>query len=686
MGKQPTNSGIDYQQRIAAWCLINQYTDFDISIYFDQLDELLVIEKVHFETDQPIDDINISCKNNKRVFLQVKRTLSLSTRETSDFYKTIRQFVKEFLKPRIEKTFYGIVTTSDASSKITSDLKKIALAAKLSSDFLQSNPFNESEKDCFEKTKQIFDKLFQSESGKKATDENFKEFLKKTFVSVIDIESGNSVEIASFMLLKSVGFKNPELIWSVLIKNSLLYSSERLSIDKNKLKEIFDKYLNDDEHSTNSDDFFKTEVISMGEYSAAKEVLIIKSFVEELDYLIVELFRFNDDCGKKNIFTNDKLLLGNGNEWEVIQRFATMTGLERYLEEIKDTIKDKKVAFIPANGIEDVEDTNCAKLHKNFLDELISKNENPILCLHCGKAIGEDNSLLVELDDNETKPAVGNVHKECLRKVDRVLGTAKFPRKMDHDYLDYFDYKLWVSLLMKGQGMLNGMKSNLNLFQGKEILVGWNSNEEYDAEYSYCLKFILEDGSTSYAYQRGRIVRLNKSSANEQLDLFERVQKQHLDMNDPYCILSISKTAGKYSELLKVKTKDEVILEIKSFEISKYSKQIAKGFDTNISWYTPICLIRDKEEETMLNLSNVVPLLSDPLNVKEYFENWQMLGFSTEKLELKIIKSDKDFDNYMRMIFGDEMVPIIDPLFDKNKKLAKGYVIHDFQKMKAKFK
>lgn len=553
----------------------------------------------------------------------------------------------------------------------------------LNPEFLKENPLNESEKDCIEKTHNLFNEIYNKLNNKKATEEQFKSFLKKIFVCILDVEAGQTIEIAAMMLLKSVGFKNPEMIWAVLIKNTLFYSSQRLSIDRSKLIEIFEKYLNDKAVLDDFEDPFKTEVVSMGPFSAAKEVLIIESFVDDFDFLIVELFRFNDDCSIKNSFTNNRLILGDGDEWTIIQRFATMAGLDRYLLDNLSTFKDKKIAMIPANGIENEEETECAILHKALLEELVSKNKTPLTCLHCDKAISNNNALLVELDDTETKKNVGNVHKECLRPVDRILGIATIPiADGAKDYLEYFDYKLWLSLIVKGQGMMNGIKSSSAFFSGKTPVVAWNSNEDYDADYSYCIKIILEDNSTSYVYQRGKIERLNKSNANKQIEIFEKKQEEFKKLNDPFCILSKSKTVSTYSQLLKLKTSDEKILEVKSYEVCRYSKQIAKAFDNDIFWYAPLCLLRDKEEETYFNLSNVIPILSSPLNFQEYFDNWQSLGFKTEGVELKIIKNDRDFDYYMRILFNDGICPIIDPIFDKNFNLIKGYPIRDFEKMK----
>jgi hypothetical protein len=145
-GGQATNSGIDYQQRIAAWLLVNQYSKFDISAYFNQIDEELIINKIHFETDKNIDDLNITCTNSKIIFLQIKRSLSLSTKKESDFYKTILQFTQEFIEDENTANYFGLITTSDASSKINNDLRKLVVSLSLNYDSFDENPLNQSEK------------------------------------------------------------------------------------------------------------------------------------------------------------------------------------------------------------------------------------------------------------------------------------------------------------------------------------------------------------------------------------------------------------------------------------------------------------------------------------------------------------------------------------------------------------
>lgn len=688
-GGQATNSGIDYQQRIAAWCLINQFSEFDISAFFDQLDEKLLIEIIQFESSETIDDLNLICRNQKIIFMQIKRSISLSIRESSDFYKTVKQFVEEFIKNEYTENYFGLITTNDASSKITNDLKKIAVSIKINENSFEQNPLNDSEKDTLNKFELLFKHIYKKIKRIEPDKYKFIAFVKRIFIAVVNVESGSSVEIASQMLLKSLGFSKPELIWAILIKNSLFYATERLSIDADRLKGIFNKYLKDEKDGflkVDENEIIKTNMIAQGVYSAGKEVLLINSFIEGMDYMIVELYRFTDDCQIKNIFyKNNKMIVGE-DDWTVIQRFATMVGLDRFLEENQNFYREKKVALVPAVDIDNVEDTECAKLHKAYLDDLIKLNENILLCLHCGKQVSDDNALLVEIEDKETTPAVGNVHKQCLRPLDRILGVTKIPGKKESKNIEGFDFKLWVSLLLKGQGMLNSLKSSPQLINGRQPLIAWNSNEEYDPEYSYCVKFVLEDGSASYSYLRSRIERLNKFQAQAQVKIFEDMQQEEAYENDPWCVLSVSKQAGPYSTLLRIRKSGETILEIKSAEIAKYSKLIAKAFDKNISHYAPLCIIRDRDDERTVGLSNVIPLISDPLQFDDFLDNWKKVGFELDNVELKIIKSDKDFDNQMRLIFNNRMVPIIDPLFDKNYQLVSGYPIDEFNRMTDRMK
>jgi len=442
-------------------------------------------------------------------------------------------------------------------------------------------------------------------------------------------------------------------------------------LDKYKSKPSGESINNTDEIK----ELFKSEVFLKGILSTGKEVVLIESFLDEVDLLVCECYRFHDDCKKKHTFRGDEMIIREDIKWKVIQRFSSLTGFERFANENDEIFKENKLAILPAKDIDGVEETNCAKDHQELLKTMYKQNENPHLCLHCTKPIGEEFSTLVEVDDLDSIHSVGAVHNYCVRPIDRILGRVQIPGKAKSEVLNSFDGKLWIELLFNGQGMLNYMRNRPNLLQGRIPIISWSSDDEYDSDYSYCVKYKLEDGTIFFANNRSRIHRMNLREAEDFVEMvIEMINKQE-ELNDPYCALSISKVSNPYSGLIKHQQPDEEILKIVDVQVAKYSSLIKTTFDSEREYYTPMCILRDKKTETYINLSNVVPLISNPIEIDKHVNNWSRLGFELDDIELKIIKSDRDFDSYMRMAFEAKMSPIIDPLFDKDFKLISGMPI-----------
>lgn len=88
MGTQPTNAGIDFQQRVSGWILFNMVTDMDLANSID-VKENTYIEKVAFETRDIIDDLVVTTKDNEKLFFQMKRTVSLSKLKIVIFIKQL---------------------------------------------------------------------------------------------------------------------------------------------------------------------------------------------------------------------------------------------------------------------------------------------------------------------------------------------------------------------------------------------------------------------------------------------------------------------------------------------------------------------------------------------------------------------------------------------------------------------
>lgn len=97
MGLQATNAGIDFQQRVSAYMMILMEFDMDISLAL-QLNRNDKIKGLNFEACNNIDDLVITLDSRKKVYFQMKRTISLSDSPDSEFYGVCEQFVKQYLK------------------------------------------------------------------------------------------------------------------------------------------------------------------------------------------------------------------------------------------------------------------------------------------------------------------------------------------------------------------------------------------------------------------------------------------------------------------------------------------------------------------------------------------------------------------------------------------------------------
>ncbi|EFH86380.1 hypothetical protein [Ktedonobacter racemifer] len=126
-----TNAGIDYQQRVAAWLLVALLFGKDISRDFGGLNNNSPIKNVAFETNDSVDDLKAELNDKSVVYLQVKRSINLSTNVNSDFHKTMKQFIKQFVSHKHSKNYFVLATSSDTSSKVSKDLFKILESIRL---------------------------------------------------------------------------------------------------------------------------------------------------------------------------------------------------------------------------------------------------------------------------------------------------------------------------------------------------------------------------------------------------------------------------------------------------------------------------------------------------------------------------------------------------------------------------
>ena len=134
-GGMITQTGIGYQNRVAAWMCVRILGERDIAPLW-RLKADVTFEYIRCETGQPVDDVLVGTSENGHVFVNVKHSVTTSKRSDSPLGSAISQFVRQFvsysgqsagqrpwerqLDPDIDRLV--LVTTSSSSLSITHQL------------------------------------------------------------------------------------------------------------------------------------------------------------------------------------------------------------------------------------------------------------------------------------------------------------------------------------------------------------------------------------------------------------------------------------------------------------------------------------------------------------------------------------------------------------------------------------
>jgi hypothetical protein len=687
MSGSAQNAGANFQARVTAWFLAKLYLSVDVSqeLFGYKYDNDLILSEVASETTSIIDDLYLKCTNNSEFYIQIKRTVQLSKTESSDFYKALDQFIQRFIEDNSSDEYYVLATSPSSSTKIVQQLAKYFKSVKLNDARFGNNPLNKTEKETVTVFRDNVRKLFKKYAKKRMPDELYIKFCKGMLICKFDIESGGIHEQMATLLLSSKTNLTPTLVWSRLLVDAIDFASGRLSVNVAGIKNIVDNFVNATKNSSGLSMFLSEEPLPAG-----KEVLLIdaikgqssefiniiltasKSKLDNVDYLIVELFRFDDGCHTKVSFKDDNCILGDGTtKLPLIYRAATQSGLIRLLEEHEDLLLDKKLLIIPASQeIDEVENTACAKVHSRKLTDLINTIED-LYCLHCGKPLTAKMQC-VEIDEIGLNHVVGYVHNPCLRPTDRVLGQVKYEFLENFPFLENFDINKWVAELSRGQSLFTSMSKNLPNIR----IMGWNPPKTpSDNVPLYCVWTQLEDGSIRYSTTRHKVDRFSEEDALMWVDRFNSMFKQAEAENDPVCYTSIHFSFARYSRLLGLKEENEECLRCVQASLKPYTNLISLYHDSQSHFYAPLCLVKEQNSGKIVVGGGCVFMLTNPLELEKYASNWRRAGIEITKYELVIIENDDTFDAYMWMFRDDGLAVIVDPIVDLDFNPVKGIII-----------
>lgn len=692
-----TNAGINYQQRVSATFLLTCLFETEISLFFNSHKfNKKIIHSIQLEGIDKIDDLIIKLDNQEKLFCQIKRKVNLSDSKASDFYKTIDQFIQQYLNNNTNE-YFCLFTTSYSSSKITRELNKLTDSIRLNDLAFIENPLNKSEKETLDKYRKIVKKLFKYYTKCTMSEDEFISFSKRVFINNFDIESNSPIEKSILLLIHVNTIVDPSILWEMMISKCLTYASQRLVVNYTNLYEQYNSYLKGMNTTENKaelefDDFLQPKLDNLN-IASGKEVLLCKSnkqLIDKLkidkntDYFIIELYRFDEECNKKVSFTNNKCILSdNSTSLELILRASSNKRIESFMIDNKNDFENSSVLHIPAKDIDYIEHSNCAKLYTNKLVSKFKANKELLKCIECGKAISENNSIIAEIDEIGLSNEIGLIHKLCLRPTIRVLGWIESELFQNYNISNNFNWKLWVKKIIKGQGLFsNDIIKNIN----KEIKIQWNSSIDYTQQYNYCVKEYLEDGTTSYVLRRGQVDRFNKKESEDgAVQLNNLLLKKELE-NDYLCITNKERAFGSYNTLKNLIDFDDKLIKIKKYEAEKISQQIINEYKTMDNYYAPLIYITIGENQNIFSIDNMIVLLSEPLEINKYIENWKINNIHVDNnIELIIIEDDKYFDNFMHKCFNNNMRVIINPKFNLDGELTQSIEVEKFEDMEKNY-
>ncbi len=133
-GGQAMQSGADYQARVAAWLAVRSLAERSIAEKID-CPNAFFVESLFCEAPVAVDDTIAESNDGDVSYWQAKHTINFSEAPSSDFRKTIDQFVDQFVAgksgtSRFERPLdsqrdrFILVTSSSASGTITGTIRK----------------------------------------------------------------------------------------------------------------------------------------------------------------------------------------------------------------------------------------------------------------------------------------------------------------------------------------------------------------------------------------------------------------------------------------------------------------------------------------------------------------------------------------------------------------------------------
>jgi hypothetical protein len=207
------------------------------------------MESVHAETGEPADDLLVANAEGGRAWLQAKLTLDLSPLATSEFAKTISQFVAQFLQPRKDGESFDaedrlvLAVGPEASGKVRNDLPRVLsrLVGAPSGQGLEDAAGNDDERAALAAFMTHARAAWKTETGAEPTDSELRELASNIRVTVLDLSGEGEARRRAQEYLRTSVLQTPAeagAAFSLLEGAGAVFAETRTGADRARLQRL----------------------------------------------------------------------------------------------------------------------------------------------------------------------------------------------------------------------------------------------------------------------------------------------------------------------------------------------------------------------------------------------------------------------------------------------------------------
>lgn len=258
-GGAATAGGMEFQHRVAAWLAVAILAEKGTALPWD-LGSAAFLEALRCESGMSVDDILVLSSRGGFLFLNAKRSLSLSRRPNSELASAVGQFVHQFLagKNRTsqvpgfdrpleqERDRLILAVGPHSSASIRIHLRNVLdrLKHPTPAITLATAHSNKDEKNALETIVKLIRPARQASAGNIPTDDDITELLRLFYVQDFAVEAGDAQEQQAKTLLRTVILQDPDqadAAWTLLINECSRMAANRSGADRATLQRVLNE-------------------------------------------------------------------------------------------------------------------------------------------------------------------------------------------------------------------------------------------------------------------------------------------------------------------------------------------------------------------------------------------------------------------------------------------------------------